>query len=160
MAVTAEDWLQAQYSVIGAALIDGSVVPKVVAETGPKDFSGPCLTVYNAIRKVFLSGGSVDPVSVGAVVGPAYREFMMQTMAIVPTSANVGHYIQLCREQARVSAIQDIAKRMASCDNGEGIRELLEEANGLIIDKPSLRITTMSDGLRSLGHLMRMSCAY
>ena len=149
MAVNHEDWLQAQYSVIGAALLDSTVVPKVMAETSQKDFSGSCLTVYNAIRKVFLSGGVVDPVSVGAVVGPDYREFIMQVMEVVPTAANVDHYIRICREQARILAIQDIGQKLAGANDSEKARELLENANSLLVAKPSLKIVTMSDALTS-----------
>lgn len=149
MAVTSEDWLQAQYSVIGSALIDNAVVPKVMSETSPQDFNGPCLTVYNAIRKVFLFGGVVDPVSVGAVVGPDYREFMIQVMEITPTAANIDRYIQICREQARVAAIQNIAQQMTTADSSEKLRNLLEEASGMMVDRPSIKITTMGDALRS-----------
>lgn len=149
MAVTSGDWLQAQYSVIGSALIDGTVVPKIIAETNARDFNGPCLTVYNAIRKVFLSGGIVDPVSVGAVLGSDYRDFMLQVMDITPTAAHIDRYIQLCREQSRVAIIQDIARQIAECDSSEQMRKLLEDASGLMVDKPSLKITTMSDALRS-----------
>lgn len=149
MALTSEDWLQAQYSVIGAALIDPAVVPRVIGETTAKDFNGPCLTVYNAIRKVFNSGKAVDPVSVGAVVGPEYREFMIQVMEITPTAANIGQYIQLCREQARFAIIRNLAQQMTSADSTEKMRKLLEEANGLMVDRPSVKISTMSDSLRS-----------
>ena len=149
MAMNQEDWLQAQYSVIGAALIDNAVVPKVIAETSQKDFSGSCLTVYSAIRKVFLSGGVVDPVSVGAVVGPDYREFMVQVMEVTPTAANIDHYIRICREQARVAAIQDIARQMVDTDDSGKLRKLMETASGMMVDRPSIKITTMDDALRS-----------
>ena len=149
MALTSEDWLQAQYSVIGSALIDATVVPRVIAETSARDFNGPCLTVYNAIRRVFNSGRPVDPVSVGAIVGPDYREFMVQIMEITPTAANIGQYIQLCREQARFAIIRNLAQQMADADSNEKMRKLLEEANGLMIDRPSVKISTMSDSLRS-----------
>ena len=149
MAVTNEDWLQAQYSVIGSVLIDDAVVPKVIAETSERDFNGACLTVYNAIRKVFLSGGVVDPVSVGAIVGPDYRSFMLQVMELTPTAANIDRYIQICREQARVAAIHNLALQMASTDSSDKLRKLLEDANGIMVDRPSIKITTMADALRS-----------
>lgn len=149
MAVVSEDWLQAQYSVIGSALIDNAVVPKVMAETSPRDFSGPCLTIYNAMRKLFLNGTTVDPVSVAALVGPDYRDFMLRVMEITPTAANIDRYIQLCREQARILAIQSIAQQMTATDSSEKLRKLLEDASGLMVERPSVKICTMSDALRS-----------
>lgn len=149
MAVSSEYWLQAQYSVLGSALISPEVVPKVMSETSAKDFNGPCQTIYNGMRRVFLSGAAVDPVSVAAAVGSDYRDFIVQLMEITPSAANIDHYIQLCREQARVMAVRDIAHRMVDTDSSEKIRKLLEEASGLMVDKPSLKITTMQDALKS-----------
>ena len=56
MSVTNQSWLDAQYSVLGSALIEPKVVPRIMAETSEADFSGACLTVYQAMQAVFLSG--------------------------------------------------------------------------------------------------------
>lgn len=149
MAVTQEKWLDAQYSVLGSALISPEVVPKIMHETTEKDYFGTCLTVYKAIRKLFNSGASVDPVSVKGLLGDSYQSFLMQLMEITPTAANIDHYIALCREQARVSTIRDLARKMAEEENSETIRSLLEEASGMMVDRPSLKITTMADALQS-----------
>lgn len=149
MAVVEEKWLDAQYSVLGSVLIAPEVVPKVMGETSERDYFGTCATVYKAIRKLFLSGAAIDIVSVADALGPSYRDFLLQLMEITPTAANVDYYIALCREQARVSAVRDIARRMAELDSSEKLRSHLEEASGLMVDKPSLKITTMSDALKS-----------
>ncbi len=149
MAVTGEDWLQAQCSVLGSILLEPTLVPKVMAETNAKDYSGPCQTIYNTMRSMFLSGTAIDVVSVAAALGKDYRDYLMQLMEITPTAANIDHYIRLCREQSRVNAARDIGRRMSESESSESIRSLLEEANGLLVERPSLRITTMSDALRS-----------
>ena len=56
MAITSEGWLKAQYAVLGAALIDGSQVPRVMSETCERDYSGACRSVYQAMRRLYLSG--------------------------------------------------------------------------------------------------------
>jgi len=147
--LTQEDWLQAQYSVLGSMLISPETVPQVMTETAEQDYSGPCLTVYRAIRKLFLSGTPVDPVSVSNALGPGYREFLAQLMVVTPTAANVGSYIALCREQAKVIAVRDLARQMAETDDTEKLRKLLEQTSGMMVDKPTLKIVTMADGLRS-----------
>lgn len=149
MAVSSEAWLQAQYSVLGSALISPEVVPKVLHETAERDYSGGCLTVYKAIRKLFLAGAAVDPVSVAGVLGSGYREFLMQLMEITPTAANIDHYIALCRQQARTQQLRELGRQMADTEDPEKLRSLLEEASGLTVDRPRLRITTMADGLQS-----------
>ena len=142
-----EDWLQAQYSVLGSVLISPEVTPKVMAETSESDYSGACRTVYDVIRKLFLSGGAVDDVAVAANL-TNHRQFLMELMEIT-TAAHIDHYIHLCREQARMVAVQDIAHQILTAENNSQVRKLLEEASGLMVDRPSMRVVTMSDALRS-----------
>ena len=143
------EWLDAQYSVLGAVLISPETAPKVVHETTEQDYTGTCLTVYKAIRSLFQSGAAVDPVSVAARLGPDYRNFLAQLMEITPTAANIDHYITICREQARMTSIRELAQKMAAADNSDQIRNLLGQANGLVVERPALKITTMADALRS-----------
>lgn len=149
MRVTNECWLEAQYSVLGAALIDSRVVPMIVSETTEEDYFGNCRTVFNAIRTVFLQGASVDPVSILAVLGKEYNSFLIQLMEITPTAANIAQYIRLCREQARIIAIRELAKHLEEVDSHEEVRELMEKANGLMVDRRSRRAVNMSEALRS-----------
>lgn len=149
MSVTASDWLQAQYSVLGAVLIEPSLAPKLMAQTNSADFSGPCQTVYGGMRQLFTAGKPVDVVSVNAALGGEYREFLLQLMQITPTAANLDHYIDLCREQARVLAVRDIGLTLSQAESADQIRQLLEEANGMMVEKNSLRISSMGDALRS-----------
>lgn len=149
MAELNEAWLNAQYSVLGSALISPDVVPKVISETSERDYFGTCLTVYKAIRKLFLAGKPVDPVSVNGCLGGDYQNFLVQLMEVTPSAANAEYYIGLCREQARVATVQEICRKIQETDNSEKMRNLLEEATGMMVDKPSLKISTMSDALRS-----------
>lgn len=61
-----DDWLRAQCSVLGSALIEPDLVPKIIAETSERDYSGPCQTVFKAIRKLLddANGLMVDKPSV------------------------------------------------------------------------------------------------
>ena len=148
MSVTNQSWLDAQYSVLGAALIEPQVVPRVMAEARESDFSGPCLTVYRAIADVFNSGFPVDPVSVAAKLGADYRSFLVQLMETTPTAANVGTYLSLCREQSRVLQCREIGKQLAESESAEASRKLLEEATKLMSSAQGKRTVGMSDALR------------
>ena len=149
MSVMTDDYLQAQYSVLGSVLIEPDIFPKVLQATRKEDFAGPCQTVYAAMCGLFQDGKPVDVVSVSAALGQEYRKFLMELMEITPSAANIDHYISLCREQAKVFAIRDIARRLAVQETSEGIRNLLDQANGLMVDKSALRITTMEMAMRS-----------
>ena len=147
--MSSEEWLQAQYSVLGSALIDSNLVAKVVHETTDRDYSGACQTVYRVMRKQFLDGKTVDPVTMATELGPDHRQFLVELMNVVPSAANLDSYIRICREQAKILTIQGIGSRLANLERPEQIRKLLDEANGLLVDKPALKITTMADALRS-----------
>lgn len=147
--MTNEDWLQAQYSVLGAALIEPSLVPRVIQQTRSTDFSGACRTVYLAMHELFQNGTPVDAVTLRATLGTEYSNFLTQLMNITPTAANLDHYIRICRERAKILSVRDLALRLSTADDSDSIRKLLDEANGLMVDKPTLRITTMADALKS-----------
>lgn len=147
--MTNEDWLQAQYSVLGAALIEPGLVPQVIQQTRSTDFSGACQTVYLTMHKLFQSGTPVDAVTLRSALGPEYSSFLTQLMNITPTAANMDHYIRLCREHAKILSVRDLALRLSTAEDSDHIRKLLDEANSLMVDKPALRITTMADALKS-----------
>lgn len=147
--LTNERWLNAQYSVLGSALIDQQVVPKVLHETRESDYFGTCQTVYKALRKLFNAGSPIDPVSVKAQLGDSYMDFILQLMEITPTAANIDMYIALCKEQARTNQLRDIARQMTEEEDGEKLRSLLEQASGMMVQRSSLKITTMADALQS-----------
>lgn len=149
MAITGDKWLEAQYSVLGSMLISPEVVPKVMHETAESDYFGGCLTVFRAIRSLFLAGSEVDPVSVAGSLGSQYREFLVQLMEVTPTAANIDRYIALCREQSRVTALRGLGAQMAAEEHMDKLRPLVEQASGLMVQRPGLKITTMQDALAS-----------
>lgn len=149
MRITSDDWLQAQNSVIGAALIDGEAAARVLTETEESDYSGACLTVFTAMKEVYSQGKPIDPVVVGALLGQDYRNFLLELMEITPTCANLDQYIAICREQARVLSIREIGRQLAEATSTEQTAELLEAANGRMVSRQRYRSATMSDALKS-----------
>ena len=144
-----EQWLQAQHSVLGSVLIEPSLVPKMIHQTRQTDFTGECSTVYKAMVKLFQAGTPVDPVTVSHALGGQYNDFLKQLMEITPTAANMDCYINLCREQAKLLTVRAIAEQLLTAEDGDTVRELLDRANAMMVDKPSLRIVTMADALKS-----------
>lgn len=149
MRVTSEDWLQAQHSVLGAALIDEKTAVRILSETEESDYSGAGKTVFNAMHALFSQGKPVDPVSVVSELGTEYRSFVMQLMDLSPTAANVDHHIRLCREQAKVLSVQEIAQQLTQAETPEQVRQLLEQANGCMVSRQRWKSSTMSDALHA-----------
>ena len=144
-----ESWLQAQYSVLGSILIEPSLVPKLIHQSRRTDFTGECSTVYSAMVRLFQENTPVDPVTVSHALGGQYRDFLRQLMEITPTAKNFDYYLQICREQSKVNSVRSLAQQMLAVENSGDLRKLLENANELMVDKPALRIVTMSDALKS-----------
>ena len=149
MRITSEDWLQAQNSVIGAAMIDSKAAAIVLAETEESDYSGACRTVFSAMKEIYSQGKPLDPVVVGSLLGPDYRSFLLQLMNITPTCANLGQYITICKEQARVLALREIGKQLAETGSTDQAREYLEAAGGCMVSRQRYRSVTVSDALKA-----------
>ena len=149
MAVTTESWLDAQNSVLGSVLISPELVPKLISETDASDFSGPCRTVYDAIRSLFVSQTPVDIVSLGSALGKGYHRFLMDLMEITPTAANIDHYIRIAREQSRLMALRDLAPGLAEAETLTDARKIVEQASGHLMTRPSSRTVKMGQAFPS-----------
>lgn len=143
------DWLLAQYSVLGSVLIEPQLVPKMMSLTRAEDFSSACRTVYEAMQQLFSAGVPVDIVSLSDALKGQYRDFLLQLMEVTPTAANLEQYIKLCRKQAQLQQLKGLASELLVVEDLEQGRKLLEQANTLLVDKPGIRIVTMNDALHS-----------
>lgn len=142
-----DQWLDAQYSVLGSALISPEVVPKIIEGTTEQDYTGTCRTIFRAIRKLFIDGVDIDPVSVKDTLGSSYTDYLIQLMEVTPTAANIDRYIVLCREQAQINGLRDLARQMVEAGSADQMRKLFEQASTLMVSKPRLKITTMGQAL-------------
>lgn len=142
------NWLDAQYSILGGILLWPELVPKVLSQTEPEDFSDGCRTVYDAIRQLAGENQPVDPVSVNHVLGNRYGDFLAQLMEITCTAANIDYHIRICREQARVAQARTIGQQLALAEDPQEIQALTEQLNARMADKPGLKILNMTQALQ------------
>ena len=131
MSVNTQDWLEAQHGVLGSALIEPKLVPKILSETGSEDYSGSSLAVYQAIRTLFSAGQPVDVISVRDKLGEEYSKYLMQLMEVTPTASHCQHYIDLCRKQSRIYRLREIGGIMAETSDMDKLQQLLEQAVAL-----------------------------
>lgn len=156
MQVTSENWLQAQYSVLGAALLSENIAARVLTETEEKDYSGPCQTVYLAMRKLFADNAPIDAASLNNVLGGNYHQFLIQLMDLSPTAANVDYHIRLCKEQSRVLAVRDIGSQLMQAENADDVAGLLAQANSCMATRQSQSATDMSNLLKRFMEVIPM----
>lgn len=128
------DWSQAQAAVIGSALIDARCVPEILAEMRPEDFTGAFLRFYEAFRDLTAEQIPIDPVVVLSRIGKDYREMATELMEITPTAANVGAYIRICKEQARLRLLKDAGTALTESGTLEEARAVLQKAEGIAME--------------------------
>ncbi len=148
MAVKSADWLQAQYSVLGSALLESDLVPRVLTETSVQDYSGACRTVYTALHQLFSAGKPIDVVAVADMLGEKYHNFLADLMRITPSAANVDYYIETCKEQSKVLALRDLGVDLTQVESRDQAQQLLDQANALMAQRPRFQAVSMLDALR------------
>ena len=140
-------YYEAQRAVIGSLLIDAKhVAGMVMHRTREDDYTGECLTIYQACRKLFREGGVIDPVTVANIVGSAYRQTLMDLMDETPTAANVELYTDLLLEQAKLTKLQGLALSVAGSRNLEDAQKVIAQMNRTLGGRPNVRVVTMDEG--------------
>ena len=146
--MSAADWTQAQASLIGSALIDPACVPVILSEVKAEDLEAEYRTLFDAIRALALDGQPVDPVTVLARVGPAYRDTVRRLIDQTPTAANVRVYAQICREQSRLRKLAALGVTLSGAVTLDEARETLQQAQAVAVEQDAARIVDMSAALR------------
>ena len=145
--VKTDDWTNAQAYVIGSALIDPKCAPIIMSSCAPDDFGGEYRTLLDAIRDLAVRGQTVDPVTVLNVVGPAYRDTVKRLIDETPTAANVEAYIEVCKEQSRLSRLASLGMALAGSATLAEARETLQQAQAVSVQQDAARIVTMPEAL-------------
>lgn len=115
--------------VAGCILLEGSVIWALDGLVTADDFeSKPCRTIYEAAKAIKEEGGVVDPSSImerarrNGVELP--KDYVIQLMQIVPTTANVADYAKRVVEDAGRRRIQEAAQKVLD-DRTSTTEELL-----------------------------------
>ena len=147
MDLNSQNWLDAQYSVLGSVLISPELAPKVISQMNDNDFSGHCLEVFRAIRTLFMENTPVDVISIRDKLGQDASPLLMRLMEITPTAANYQSYIDIARKQARTFRLRSIAQQMSESESPDEVQRLLDEAVALSSTKQQLRAVSMHEAM-------------
>lgn len=149
MVVSTQDWLDAQVGVLGSVLISPELAAKVVAETSEDDYSGQCLSIFRAIKSLFMQGKPADVVLIRELLGEAYTPTLLQIMEVTPSAANVDHYIRAAKEKGRLLRLRDIGQQLQDAEDLDAASDLLEKANKAMVKRSGVQIVTMEQALSS-----------
>lgn len=149
MVISSQDWLDAQVGVLGSVLISPELAAKVVSETSEEDYTGQCLSIFKAIKSLFMQGKPADAVLIREKLGEPYTVVLMQMMEVTPTAANIDHYIAACRERGRLLRLRDLGQQLQDAEDLDAASDLLEKANKAMVKRTGVRIVTMEQALSS-----------
>lgn len=127
--------LNAERAVIGAILIDESIVRDVLTSVEATDFVEPVnRLIFQAARKLFRDSEPVDPVTIRNQIGAEYTEYLLQVMEVTPTCANWREYASAMRQQTALNRVRDLAEGLKSAANLEECRDAVAELGSLMAD--------------------------
>lgn len=148
--------LDAQLALIGCMLIQPEISGEVLQQVRQEDFSDAALrSVYEAARQVFLSGRATDPVLVRDSAGKEYTETLRDAMNAVGSVAFWEDYAGIVREGGALRRMQAAGLHVAGCTTAAEARAALAEAEGLVSDRPSLRLSPIGDSVGEFVDRMR-----
>lgn len=127
--------LNAERAVIGAILIDESIVRDVLSCVDAGDFLEPVnRLIYQAARKLFRDSEPVDPITIRNQIGSDYTDYLMQLMEITPTSANWREYASAMRQQTALQRVKDLAEDLSEAATLEECRDAIARLGSLMAD--------------------------
>lgn len=130
-------WLSAQVAVLGSMLIEPRCVGEVMSQLRAEDFNPTYRTIFAAVRQLWRDGQAVDPVAVTHALGQGYAQTIVQLMEATPTAANVSGYIAMCRDEARLAALQELGLQLSTANTYDEAQTLAVQAAGLTGDARS-----------------------
>lgn len=144
--------LNAEMSVLGCMLIDGSLAGPVLSAVSHEDFrNGRCQMIFQAIRRIFKAGQVVDPLSVCHELAdlPDIRSDVLQLMEVTPTTVNVWEYVRIVKEESRLAQLRVLAAQLAESPNLDGARDVVAKMNELTISQRAVTRFAVKDVIQS-----------
>lgn len=139
-----DDWLQVQNCLLGAALLDPKLVPRVVTELTVDDFTGNGRLIYKAMADLFKqsrSDSDVDAVTVSHYLGDTTeaRTLIAQFMGLSPDFREIDRYITMARQSAKVSRLRSLGDQLATAASLEDAIGTADAIASQLVDRPGVR---------------------
>jgi len=115
-------FLDAEYGVIGALLIEPSVLPTIADALTPDDFSIDAnRVIYAAALELRQDGKNIDAMTIAQKINsPEVKQYMMECMDMTPTAAHVAEYVEIVKNASMKRAIKaEAAKVQEMAEGGE-----------------------------------------
>lgn len=156
-----DQYFEAQAGVLGALLLDApNCAGEIFQKTRAEHYTETCRTVFEAAQALHREGKPIDPVTVKALVGGEYTQFLLQLMEMTPTAANYQVYVSLLLERAQLSQLQAAGMALAACQTVEAAQDVVNRANRALVQKASARLVDAQAGFLDFLERLQRKPAY
>ena len=140
-------WTEAQQAVIGSLLIDPEhAAGEVFGRAKPQHFGDAAMRhVFEAALAVWEDNRPLDPVTVLAEAGNDYYSLLKTCMEVTPTAANVVPWLEICRNCARLSAMQGEALAIINAERADDADAAYERMGELLRGTEDVEDLTMTE---------------
>lgn len=144
-AMLAQVAIEAQYSVLGAMLIDPDCVGEVLFRVKDQEFIEPSYRlVYQAIRRLYNSGRPTDPLSVNDALGGDSKQLLADCITMTPTAANVMEWVEILKRRALQYRLAELGDKLAEAEDLDEALSCVDEINAASCQKEGVKITSLS----------------
>lgn len=141
-----EHQLDAERAVIGAMLIDPSVVRPALSRVKEADFLNPVnRLIFQGFRALFREGVEADAFTVRDKVGAEHSAYMAELMEVTPTAANWTAYADAMSQQAALRRIWTLADGLKQVQTLDDCRPLCAQLERQLTDGTEVASWTMAD---------------
>lgn len=139
-----DEWLQAQNCLLGAALLEPKLVPRIVTELSVDDFSGNGRLIFKAMADLFRqsrSGDDVDAVSVSHYLGNSseVRSLIGQFMGLSPSFSEIDRYITMAKQAAKVSRLRSLGDELATAASYDAAIRAADAITDQLMERPGIQ---------------------
>lgn len=149
-----DDWLQAQNRLLGTALLDPTLVPRVITELTPEDFAGPAKRIYQVMADLFRNSKSpegVDAVAVAHALGgdQQARDTVTMFMGYAVNYSEFGRYMDITRQTAKLSRLRELGKTLSESASLDAAIVAADSISSQLVERPGLKGHEPADLLES-----------
>ena len=130
-------WKRAQESVIGALLIDPDYSAGLIFQSArPSHFGETELRhVFEAAREIWNANRKLDPITILDRAGSEYEQLLRDCMINTPTARNLPAWLEICRDSARLTAMQAEALAIVNADRSDDAAAAWERMGTMLQDE-------------------------
>lgn len=155
---------EAEQAVLGAVLLQNSSLNKALEHLSPDDFyKGAHQKIFAAMIAMSESGEAIDLVTLreylmrkGTIDAVGGASYLSQLADVVPTAANIHHYIRIVKEKSISRRLINVATSIVreGFEEKRGVEELLEFAEKGIFEVTGQKIR---QGFVNIGSILKDS---